>query len=133
MSLLTSATDAVIEQDLKQFLVILMIALGAASLPKIFTALRQVPYTLLLLIVGLGLALLDVRLLDLSPGLILMVFLPPLLFEAGWNMRWAELKKEAFPCGLYAIGSVLITIAGVGWALHPLIPIKYREIKKLKY
>ncbi|PSF37893.1 sodium:proton antiporter [Aphanothece hegewaldii CCALA 016] len=125
MSFLTSTTDAVIEKDLKQFLVILMIALGAASLPKIFVSLRQVPYTLLLVIVGLGLALLDVRLLHLSPGLILMVFLPPLLFEAGWNMRWSELKKEALPCGLYAIGGVLITIAGVGWALHELMDVPW--------
>lgn len=118
MSFLTSATDLAIEEDLKQFLIILLIALGAASLPKIFTAMRQVPYTLLLVIVGLGLALVDVRLLPLSPGMILMVFLPPLLFEAGWNMRWAELRAEILPSLLYAVGGVLISIVGIGWALH---------------
>ncbi len=94
MSLLTNATDVVIEEDLKQFLIILLVALSAASLPKIFTWLRQVPYTLLLVIVGLGLALVDVRLLNLSPGMILMVFLPPLLFEAAWNMKWSELRRS---------------------------------------
>jgi len=57
MSLLTSATDVAIEKDLKQFLIILLVALGAASLPKIFVSLRQVPYTVLLVIIGLGLAL----------------------------------------------------------------------------
>lgn len=125
MSFLTSATDAVIEKDLKQFLVILLIALGAASLPKIFASLRQVPYTLLLVIVGLGLALLDVRLLELSPGMILMLFLPPLLFEAGWNMRWSELRQESLSCGLYAIGGVLISITGVGWTLHELMGVSW--------
>ena len=94
MSFLTSATDVAIEEDLKQFLIVLLVAVSAASLPKIFAPLRQVPYTLLLLVVGLGLALVDVRLLHLSPGMILMVFLPPLLFEAAWNMRWSELKQE---------------------------------------
>ena len=74
MSFLTSATDVAIEKDLKQFIIILLIALSAAIVPKIFTSLRQVPYTLLLVIVGLGLALVDVRLLHLSPGLIMMVF-----------------------------------------------------------
>lgn len=118
MSFLTDTVDLAIERDLQQFLGILLIAMGAASLPKIFAPLRQVPYTLLLVIVGLGLALVNVRLLHLSPGLILMVFLPPLLFEAGWNMRWSDLKQEMLPSLLYAMGGVLISIAVVGWALH---------------
>jgi CPA1 family monovalent cation:H+ antiporter len=125
MSFLTSATDVAIEEDLKQFLVILSIALGAAILPKIFAALRQVPYTLLLVIVGLGLALVDVRLLNLSPGLILMVFLPPLLFEAGWSMKWSELRQEILPSSLFAVGGVLLSIATVGWALHELMHIPW--------
>ena len=118
MSLLTDAADVAIEQDLKQFLTILLIALSVASLPKFFSALRQIPYTLLLLMVGLSLALVDVRLLSLSPGLILMVFLPPLLFEAAWNMDWSDLRKELVPASLYAVGGVFITIAAVGGLLH---------------
>lgn len=125
MSFLTNATDAVIEEDLKQFLVILLVALGAAILPKIFAVLRQVPYTLLLVIVGLGLALVDVRLLDLSPGLILMVFLPPLLFEAGWSMQWARLRQEMLPCSLYAVGSVLLSIVAVGVSLHQFMQVPW--------
>ncbi|MDX2242718.1 MAG: sodium:proton antiporter [Leptolyngbyaceae cyanobacterium bins.302] len=125
MSFLTSAADVVIEEDLKQFLIILLIALGAAILPKIFVVLRQVPYTLLLVIVGLGLALVDVRLLDLSPGLILMVFLPPLLFEAGWTTRWADFRQEILPCSLYAVGAVLLSIATVGWSLHQFMDVPW--------
>lgn len=125
MSFLTSATDVAIEKDLKQFLIILLVALGAASLPKIFAFLRQVPYTLLLLVVGLGLALVDVRLLDLSPGMILMLFLPPLLFEAAWNMRWSDLRQEFLSSSLYAVGGVMISIASVGWALHQFVGIPW--------
>lgn len=125
MSFLTSATDVAIEKDLKQFLTILLVALSAASLPKIFAFLRQVPYTLLLVIVGLGLALVDVRLLHLSPGMILMIFLPPLLFEAAWSMKWSELRKEILPSSLYAVGGVLILIAGVGGALHQLMGVPW--------
>ena len=125
MSLLTSAADTAIEQDLKQFLIVLLVALSAASLPRIFTWLRQVPYTLLLLIVGLGLALMDVRLMHLSPGLILMVFLPPLLFEAAWNMQWSALKRELLPSGLYAVGGVGISIAGIGLALHTIMGVPW--------
>jgi CPA1 family monovalent cation:H+ antiporter len=61
MSLLTDATDLAIERNLREFLPVLLVALSAASLPRIFAPLRQVPYTLLLLLVGLGLALVDVR------------------------------------------------------------------------
>lgn len=125
MTFLTSATDVAIENDLKQFLIILLVALGAASLPKIFAPLRQVPYTLLLLLVGLGLALVDVRLLHLSPGMILLLFLPPLLFEAAWNMRWSDLRREFLPSSLYAVGGVVVTIASVGWALHQFLNVPW--------
>ena len=125
MSFLTSATDVAIEKGLKQFLIILLVALGAASLPKIFASLRQVPYTLLLLVVGLGLALVDVRLLVLSPGMILMLFLPPLLFEAAWNMRWSELRQEFLPSSLYAVGGVMVSIACVGWGLHRFLDVPW--------
>lgn len=118
MSLLTSTTDVAIEKDIQQFLIILLIALATASLPKIFSPLRQVPYTLLLVIVGLGLALVDVRLLYLSPGMILVIFLPPLLFEAAWNMKLSDLRAEFLPSSLFAVGGVLITVAGVGGGLH---------------
>jgi CPA1 family monovalent cation:H+ antiporter len=118
MSLLTDATDLAIERNLKAFLPVLLVALSAASLPRIFPFLRQVPYTLLLVIVGLGLALVEVRLIDLSPGMILLIFLPPILFEAAWKMRWSDLRRELLPSSLFAIGSVPITVVGVGWALH---------------
>jgi len=118
MSLLTDATDLAIERNLKAFLPVLLVALSAASLPRIFAPLRQVPYTLLLLLVGLGLALVDVRLIDLSPGMILLVFLPPILFEAAWKMKWPDLRQELVPSSLFAIGSVPVSILGIGWALH---------------
>ncbi|MEO1070359.1 MAG: cation:proton antiporter [Cyanobacteria bacterium J06638_6] len=105
MSLLTDATDLAIERNLREFLPVLLVALSAASLPRIFAPLRQVPYTLLLLLVGLGLALVDVRLINLSPGMILLIFLPPILFEAAWKMKWPDLRRELVPSSLFAIGS----------------------------
>lgn len=117
-SLLTDATDLAIERNLKAFLPVLLVALSAASLPRIFPPLRQVPYTLLLVVVGLGLALVEVRLVDLSPGMILLIFLPPILFEAAWKMHWPDLRQQIVPSSLFAIGSVPLSILGIGWALH---------------
>jgi len=80
----TTAEEA-IASNLKQFLLVLSVSLGVATLPQIFSWFRQIPYTLLLVIVGLVLVVVDVRLVILSPALILFIFLPPLLFEAAWN------------------------------------------------
>jgi CPA1 family monovalent cation:H+ antiporter len=110
MTISTAAGELAIEENLKQFLLVLSVSLSVATLPRIFSWLRQVPYTLLLVIVGLGLALADVRLVSLSPGLILLIFLPPILFEAAWNLQWSDLRRELVPVWLYAVGGVIISI-----------------------
>jgi CPA1 family monovalent cation:H+ antiporter len=120
MAVESSLGEVAIEANLKQFLLVLSVSLSVATLPQIFSWFRHIPYTLLLVIVGLGLALLDVRLVNLSPGLILSIFLPPLLFEAAWNLQWSKLKRDLIPICLFAIVGVLISIAGVAFGLHQL-------------
>ncbi|MBF2019345.1 MAG: Na+/H+ antiporter [Hydrococcus sp. C42_A2020_068] len=113
-------SEAAIEDNLKQFLLVLAVSLSVATLPQIVSWFRQIPYTLLLVIVGLGLAFVNVRLVDLSPELILSIFLPPLLFEAAWNLRWLDLKRDLFPICLYAIAGVVISILGIALGLNQL-------------
>ena len=118
MALVADASELMIEEDLKQFLLVLSISLSVAVIARIFIWVRQIPYTLLLVLAGLGLASLDVRLLDLSPGLILFIFLPPLLFEAAWNMKWAGIVENAVPISLFAMGGVMFSVAGVAIGLN---------------
>ena len=106
-----------IEENLRQFLLVLSVSLGVATLSRVVSWLRNIPYTLLLLLVGLGLAVLNVRLVNLSPGLILFIFLPPLLFEAAWNIKWENLKRDWVPIVLYAIVGVVICIGALLWGL----------------
>ncbi|WP_338038499.1 sodium:proton antiporter [Neosynechococcus sphagnicola] len=94
------------------------VSLTVATLPQVISWVRQIPYTLLLVIVGLGLALLDIHLVELYPELILSIFLPPLLFEAAWNLDWSDLKRDLFPISLLAVAGVVITILGVAFTLH---------------
>jgi monovalent cation:H+ antiporter, CPA1 family len=117
-------SETAIEDNLKQFLLVLSVSLSVATLPQIVSWLRQIPYTLLLVIVGLGLAFVDVRLVDLSPELILSIFLPPLLFEAAWNLKWSNLKKDLVPICLYAIAGVIISIVGIALGLE-----RFTELK----
>jgi monovalent cation:H+ antiporter, CPA1 family len=107
-----------IEQNLRQFLLVLSVSLGVATLSRVLSILRNIPYTLLLLLVGLGLAVVDVRLVNLSPELILFIFLPPLLFEAAWNVQWSRLKSDFVPIFLYAILGVVICVGSLVFGLQ---------------
>ncbi|NJK39151.1 MAG: sodium:proton antiporter [Oscillatoriales cyanobacterium RM2_1_1] len=111
-------SEAAIKHNLEQFLLVLSVSLGVATLSRLFVWFRQIPFTLLLVIVGLILAFEDIRLVNLSPELILEIFLPPLLFEAGWNMNWRELKRDLFPVGLCAIFGVIICVLGIAYGLY---------------
>jgi monovalent cation:H+ antiporter, CPA1 family len=117
MSLESSIADASIKGNLEQFLIVLSVSLTVATVSRIFSWFRQIPYTSLLVIVGLGLAFVDIRLIDLSPELILEIFLPPLLFEAAWNTRWRSLKDSLIPVSLFAVVGVIISVVGMAWAL----------------
>lgn len=116
----TGLQEVAIEENLQQFLLVLSVSLSVATLPQVFSWFRQIPYTLLLVIVGLGLAFVDVRLIDLSPALILFIFLPPLLFEAAWNLKWSNLKQDLVPISLYAIFGVVISVGGIALGLTQL-------------
>ncbi|NET05181.1 MAG: sodium:proton antiporter [Symploca sp. SIO2B6] len=120
MSLESTVGEAAIEQNLEQFLLVLSVSLTVATVSRVFPWFRKIPYTLLLVIVGLGLAFVDVRLVNLSPELILEIFLPPLLFEAAWNIRWRDLKRDLVPVSLLAIFGVVICVVGIALAINQL-------------
>jgi CPA1 family monovalent cation:H+ antiporter len=44
----TMIGEAAIEENLKQFLLVLSVSLSVATLPRVFSWFRQIPYTLLL-------------------------------------------------------------------------------------
>ena len=117
MSLESSVAEISIEQSLEQFLIVLSVSLAVATISRLFSWFRKIPYTLLLVIVGLCLAFVNIKLVNLSPELILEIFLPPLLFEAAWNIKWKELKANFTPVILLAIFGVIISVSGVSFGL----------------
>ncbi|MGK7914139.1 MAG: cation:proton antiporter [Prochloraceae cyanobacterium] len=117
MSLESSIADAAIKENLEKFLLVLSVSLSVATVSRTISWFRQIPYTLLLVIVGLCLAFVDIRLVNLSPELILEIFLPPLLFEAAWNIRWRDLKQYWLPVSLFAVVGVVISVVGVALSL----------------
>jgi Na+/H+ antiporter len=58
----------------------------------------------------------------IDPGLVLVIFLPPLLFDGAWSISVARLRRHLFGISSLAIGAVVFTTAVVAWATHMLFP-----------
>ena len=88
-----------------------------------------VAYPILLVLGGLALGGLGWRLapdllaeVQLDPDLVFLLFLPPILFGSGYSTPIRDLKANARPIGLLAIGLVLFTTVVVGVVVSWLIP-----------
>jgi Na+:H+ antiporter len=77
----------------------------------------QLPYTVGLVVTGIGLALVRVETeTTLTHDFIFDVILPPLLFEAALSLHWAELRRDALPVlTLTTLGVVVLAlVVGAG-------------------
>ena len=72
---------------------------------------------------GLVLALVPgIPVIALPPSLVLVVFLPPLIFAAAQDTSWAEIRREAWPIFLLAVGLVIATMGTVAVVARALAP-----------
>jgi Na+/H+ antiporter len=79
----------------------------------------EVPYPILLVIGGLIIALIPgLPRVEVNPDLILLVFLPPLLYTAALAMPPRELRENLQPIALLALGLVLLTMTAVALVAH---------------
>ena len=77
-----------------------------------------VPYPVLLVAVGAGLAWLPgVSVPHLAPDVVFYVFLPPLLYYAAYFIAPDDLRANARPIGLLSVGLVVVTAAAVAAVL----------------
>jgi len=78
----------------------------------------RVPYPIFLVLGGLALSLIPaVPNIELPPDLILLIFLPPLLYSSAFFSSPRDLKANLWPISSLAIGLVLLTtftVAAVG-------------------
>jgi monovalent cation/hydrogen antiporter len=82
----------------------------------------DIPYPIPLVVGGIVLGLLPgMPDIELDPDLVLLVFLPPLLYSAAFFSDLRSLRYNARPISMGAIGLVLATIAGVGVVAHEVI------------
>ena len=88
-----------------------------ASLVGIITERLRVPYTAGLVIIGLVLALIGQREINVSPQLFLGLLVPPLIFEAAFHLKAKDLFQDLAPILSLAIPGVLLTTFLVGGVL----------------
>jgi CPA1 family monovalent cation:H+ antiporter len=74
----------------------------------------RIPYTVALVVVGLLITFQNQLELDLTPELILALFVPPLLFEAAFHIEFRRLRENLLPILALAIPGVLLSTFLVG-------------------
>jgi monovalent cation/hydrogen antiporter len=83
----------------------------------------NVPYPIAFVIGGAALAIVhNLPHPHLDPNLILLLVVPPLLYSAAWSTDWVEMRRNARPISLLAIGLVIFTMLVVGVLVHALVP-----------
>lgn len=92
-----------------------VILLSIAALVAIIIRRIRFPYTVALVLVGLGLSFFPNFLdLDVSSDLILAVLVPPLIFEATLHIKWRDLRQDMLLVLLLAIVGTLVSTFIVG-------------------
>jgi CPA1 family monovalent cation:H+ antiporter len=106
----------------------ILVLMLAATLLVRMADFGKVPAPIVLVLGGLAIAFVPgLPTIELDPDTIFLVFLPPLVFSAGWRTSPRELATVVRPLALLAVGLVFITgavvavvahatVAGLGWA-----------------
>ena len=101
------------------FLVTFLSFLGVAVLVSFVARRLRIPYTVAMVLAGLLVSVLDLELnlfeaVGLEPELILLVFLPGLLFEASFHLDLRQLRANLRSILLLAIPGVLLSTGSGG-------------------
>jgi CPA1 family monovalent cation:H+ antiporter len=95
--------------------ILLLIAAVVAMLARRL----HVPYSVGLVVAGIVLALLPFATdIALTKQLVFTAFLPPLIFEAAFQLRWTELRRDLAPIVLFATIGVLLSAAATTVGMH---------------
>ncbi len=83
----------------------------------------KVSYPILLVTAGIGIGFLPgVPTVVINPEIIFLIFLPPLLFDAAFNISYKDLRKNLSTVSTLAIPLVFLTTTAIAVIAHYLIP-----------
>ncbi|MBV8252403.1 MAG: Na+/H+ antiporter [Chitinophaga sp.] len=99
------------------FLLAVMIALSAMA-DKI-----RLPYPVLLIVAGIAIGFIpSMPEIELNPEIVFLIFLPPLLYDAAFNISFEQFKVNINTISTLAISLVFITATGIAVMAHYIIP-----------
>jgi CPA1 family monovalent cation:H+ antiporter len=101
---------------------LILLGLAAVALRLVSRTAPLVPYPVLLATGGIVIGLVPgLRLPPIGADLILLVFVPGLVFEASLSLDLGEVRRRALPIALLASVGVFLTVLGVGALAHYLL------------
>lgn len=101
---------------------ILVLVLAAALLVRL-ADFGKIPAPIVLVVGGLAIAFVPgLPNVELEPDTIFLVFLPPLVYAAGWRASPLELRTVMRPLALLSFGLVFLTAAVVALVAHATVP-----------
>src|SRR5258706_15793952 len=106
----------------EQRFLLLLIVVGAVAtvLGLVSKRTRVVPYPVVLAAAGIGVGLLPGgQFPRIGGSVILLAFVPGLIFEAALALDLGELRRRIVPVGLLASARVAITVRVIGVLTHP--------------
>ena len=115
MFAVAAAAEAHTELVVAGLLLVIVVLVTAARL-------LQVPYPIFLVIGGGAIGFVPgAPEVELDPDLVLLIFLPPLLYSAAFFTSLRELRRNVAPISLLATGLVLVTCCAVAVVAHEMI------------
>lgn len=104
---------------LETVLLLLLFVIGLALLARRLHLVFPILLTVGGLCIGFIPGLPDVT---LEPSIVLLVFLPPVLYSAAWYTNWSDFRRNIEPIVVLALGLVLATSIGIALVAHAFIP-----------
>jgi CPA1 family monovalent cation:H+ antiporter len=106
-----------------QLIELVLLLLVVSTVLAVVARRFAVPYPVVLVIGGLALGFVPgLPVIELEPDLVFILFLPPILFAAGYFTSLRALRLKATPIALLAVGLVLFTTVVVAAVAHTLVP-----------
>ncbi|MGE5408561.1 MAG: Na+/H+ antiporter [Syntrophothermus sp.] len=101
----------------------ILILLLAAAVLVWLADLGRIPAPIVLVLGGLAIALVPgLPEVELEPDVVFLIFLPPLVFSAGWRTSPLELRALTRPLALLSVLLVFLTAGVVALVAHALVP-----------
>jgi Na+/H+ antiporter len=100
-------------------LLLLAIMLGLSAIAEKI----KLPYPILLVVAGIGVGFIPgMPKIELDPEIVFLLFLPPMLYDAAFNISIVEFKNNINTILTLAFALVFLTATGIAIMVHYLIP-----------